>query len=77
MLKKITIPFFFLLSCNGVSNIEILNDQNGGSHFYNEIILFSSDSTQKWCYTHEEFEIIKKDKKLEKYEALANSYRFF
>ena len=76
MLKKITIPFFFLLSCNGIANIDI-QDQHGDGHFYNEIILFSKDSTEKWCYTHEEFEIIKKDKKLEKYEALANSYRFF
>tara|TARA_E500000331_G_scaffold65537_1_gene60179 strand:+ start:227 stop:460 length:234 start_codon:yes stop_codon:yes gene_type:complete len=77
VLKKLTIPFFFLLSCNGVGNMEILQDQNGNGHFYNEIILFNADSTQKWCYTHEQFEVIKRDKKLEKYEALANSYRMF
>ena len=76
MLKKITIPFFFLLSCNGVNNMDI-QDQYGKKHFYNEIVLFNADSTQKWCYTHEQFEVIKRDKKLEKYEALANSYRMF
>ena len=54
-----------------------IQDQYGEKHFYNEIVLFNADSTQKWCYTHEQFEVIKRDKKLEKYEALANSYRMF
>tara|TARA_R100001163_G_C4935988_1_gene109834 strand:+ start:263 stop:493 length:231 start_codon:yes stop_codon:yes gene_type:complete len=76
MLKKITIPFFLLLSCNGVANMDI-QDQHGDGHFYNEIILFSKDSTEKWCYTHEQFEVIKKDSKLKKYQDLANSFRMF
>ena len=64
MLKKITIPFFFLLSCNGVNNginnMDI-KDQNGKKHFYNRILLFNEDSTMLWCYNHEEFEVVKKD----------------
>lgn len=36
MLKKITIPFFFLLSCNGVGNMELLQDQD--NHHYHQKI---------------------------------------
>ena len=60
MLKKITIPFFFLLSCNGVNNMDI-QDQYGEKHFYNRILHFNEDSTMLWCYNHEEFEVVKKD----------------
>tara|TARA_Y100001972_G_scaffold59364_1_gene72687 strand:- start:68 stop:319 length:252 start_codon:yes stop_codon:yes gene_type:complete len=64
VLKKITIPFFFLLSCNGVNNginnMDI-KDQNGKKHFYNRILHFNEDSTMLWCYNHEQFEVVKKD----------------
>ena len=48
MLKKITIPFFFLLSCNKVANVDI-QDQHGEKHFYNRIVHFNEDSTMLWC----------------------------
>ena len=70
MLKKITIPFFFLLGCNGVNNgvnnMDI-QDQNGKKHFYNRILYFNEDSTMLWCYNHEQFEIVKKDTNRTKY----------
>tara|TARA_R110000824_G_scaffold252854_5_gene441666 strand:- start:75 stop:305 length:231 start_codon:yes stop_codon:yes gene_type:complete len=76
MLKRLTIPFMFLLSCSRVDNIEII-DQEENIHFYNQIILFNADSTQKWCYTHEQFEVIKRNKKFLEYQNLASSYRMF
>ena len=60
MLKRLIIPFFFLLSCNGVSNMDI-EDQNGKKHFYNRILHFNEDSTMLWWYNHEEFEVVIKD----------------
>jgi hypothetical protein len=37
-----------------------IKDNKGKEHFYNEIVLFNADSTEKWCYTHESFEKVKK-----------------
>tara|TARA_R110002051_G_scaffold324486_1_gene421984 strand:- start:20 stop:262 length:243 start_codon:yes stop_codon:yes gene_type:complete len=70
MLKKLTIPFMFLLSCSGVDNIDILIDQDGTGHFYNNIGLFNKDSTRLWCYTHEKFEDVKKNTNKTKYKDL-------
>tara|TARA_R110002110_G_scaffold90502_1_gene235237 strand:+ start:25 stop:267 length:243 start_codon:yes stop_codon:yes gene_type:complete len=72
MLKRLTIPFILLLSCSGVDNIDILIDQDGTGHFYNRIDLFNQDSTRLWCYTHEQFEIVKKDTNKIKYKDWQN-----
>ena len=80
MLKRLTIPIMFLLSCSGVDNIDILIDQDGTGHFYNKIGLFNKDSTRLWCYTHEQFETVKKDTNKTKYkdwQKLASDWRLY
>jgi len=70
MLKRLTIPIMLSFSCSGVDNIDILIDQDGTGHFYNTIGLFNKDSTRLWCYTHEQFETVKKDTNKTKYKDL-------
>tara|TARA_R110000823_G_C15806981_1_gene487806 strand:+ start:190 stop:438 length:249 start_codon:yes stop_codon:yes gene_type:complete len=80
IIKRLTIPFMFLLSCSGVDNIDILIDQDGTGHFYNTIGLFNQDSTRLWCYTHEQFETVKKDTNKTKdkdWQKFASSYSLF
>ena len=80
MLKRLTIPIMLSFSCSGVDNIDILIDQDGTGHFYNTIGLFNKDSTRLWCYTHEQFETVKKDTKKTKYkdwQKLASDWRLY
>tara|TARA_R110000824_G_scaffold215951_1_gene402543 strand:- start:19853 stop:20284 length:432 start_codon:yes stop_codon:yes gene_type:complete len=71
--------------CSTQSNL--IKDQEDNIHDYKKYILFSQDSTQQWCYTHERFEIIKKVDSYTKMrnrindnielQDLANSWRIF
>jgi|TARA_X000001388_G_scaffold16044_2_gene9890 hypothetical protein len=80
MLKRLSILILLSLSCNGAGNIDILRDQNGKGHFYNRNVLFNQDSTRLWCYTHEQFEIVKKDTNKTRYKDwnnLANDWKLY
>jgi len=47
-----------LTGCSTQTNL--IKDQDNKIHDYRKYILFSEDSTQQWCYTHEQFETIKR-----------------